>query len=95
MSFMVANINKETRALQASKVAKHGELQTCKAEAEAYKGRIKALEAQLKVCIAAVNNGGSDQVSTAPKENAPRLPAFPRARSARVAFFGDSNPTLG
>jgi len=50
---------------------------------EVYKARIEALEAQIKVCIAAMANGRVVQVSTAPQGNAPRPPAFHGARSAR------------
>jgi len=49
---------------------------------EAYKARIETLKAQLKVCMAAVANSGPVQVPTAPKENAPRPPAFHGARNA-------------
>jgi len=48
-----------------------------------HKARIETLEAQLKVCMAAVANGRSVQVPTAPKGNAPRPPAFHGARNAR------------
>jgi len=52
-------------------------------EVEGYKARVEALEAQIKVCMAAVANGGVIQVSTAPMGNAPTPPAFHGVRSAR------------
>ena len=53
-----------------------------KARIETLKARIETLKAQLKVCMAAVANSGPVQVPTAPKENAPRPPAFHGARNA-------------
>lgn len=52
-------------------------------EVEAYKARIDALEAQLKVCMVTVTNGVLVHVPTPPKGNALRPPAFHRARNAR------------
>ena len=53
---------------------------------EAYKIRVEALKAQLKVYMAAVANmgaGGPNQVSTTPKGNALQTPAYNGARNAR------------
>jgi len=66
VNFTVANVNKEIQALKASKAAKDAKIQV-------YEARIKALEAQLKVCMAMVanmGNGGSTQVSTTLNGNA-------------------------
>ena len=41
------------------------------------------MEAHIKVCMVAVPNCGSAQVSITPKENAPTPPSFRKARSAR------------
>jgi len=85
---MMANFKREIQALRASKVAKDCELQackvedeTCKAKVEAYKARVEILEAKFKGCMAGVANGEVVQVSTAPKGNALRPPAFHKARS--------------
>jgi len=63
MSTMAADF-KELQVLQASKVAKNGKLQACKAKVEAckaeievHKARIEAFEARIKVCMASVANG--------------------------------------
>lgn len=52
MSYVIADMNKEILALQASGATKDGELQACKAgiaackvEIDAYKARIEAFEA--------------------------------------------------
>ena len=75
MTSVVATINNEIQALQASKATKDGELQAykadveaCKAKVEAYKARVETLGAQLKVCMAVVPNGGTVQLPAALKE---------------------------
>ena len=90
MSSVVADINKEIRALQAYEIAMDGELQACKVEVEtskvkveAYKAKIEALKAYLKVCMIVVANGGVVQVSTAPNRAVLRPPTFHGARSTR------------
>ena len=92
MSSIVANFNKELQALQAFEAAKDRELQTYKAkiearkvEVEVYKARVgvEALKTQIKVCMATMDNDRVVQLSTTPKGNAPRPPAFYRARSVR------------
>jgi len=72
------------------------EVEVCKAKVEVYKARVDALEAQIKVCMAAMANSGVEHVSTAPRGNAPRAPAFHEARSTRdidnfKAYFGANN----
>jgi len=58
---------------------------------EVCKSRIEGLEIQLKVCVAAVANGGFVQVSTIPKGNA--LPSMGLGVQGRsTTFFGDSKP---
>jgi len=72
VNFVVADVNKEVQALRASKATQGKELKASRAERVAYKTRVEALEAQLRVCIAVVanmSNGESGQVSTAPKGN--------------------------
>jgi len=67
---VVADVNKESQALKASEAAKDAKIQ-------AHEARIKALETQLKVCMATVanmGNGGSTQVSPNPNGNALRPP---------------------
>jgi len=56
-------------------------VETCKVEA--YKARIEALEARLKVCMTTMGNGGCVKESNAPKVNAPQPPTLHRARSER------------
>jgi len=65
---VVVNVNQEVQALRASEVAQE-ERKSCRAEMEAYKTRVEALEAQLKVRMAMVANmggSGSSQVSPPP-----------------------------
>jgi len=64
---VVVNVNKEVQALRASEATQEEELKARRAEIVAYKTRVKALEAQLRVCMAAVanmSNVGSGQAST-------------------------------
>ena len=51
VNFVVVDVNKEVQVLRASEDAKGEELKACRAKIEAYKTRIKALEAQLKLCM--------------------------------------------
>jgi len=55
---------------------KDGELQVCKVEIKFYKARVEIVEAQIKMWMVAVDNGGSIQVSTSLKVNAPIPPTF-------------------
>jgi len=83
---VVADVNKEVQALQASEAAQGDELKACRAKIEAYKTRVKALEAQLKVYMAVVANmgaSGSSQVSITAKGNALPTPTYNGARNAR------------
>jgi len=82
----VADVNKEVQALRALEVVQGEELKACRAEIEAYKTRVEALEAQLRVCmvvVANMSNSGSGQVSTAPKGDALQPPIYSGARNAK------------
>ena len=48
-----------------------------------YNARFETLEAQVKVCMAAVANSGTVQVPTTPKGKAPRPSFFYGARNVR------------
>ena len=50
---------------------------------EAYKARVEALEAQIKVCMVTEANGGIVELSTIPKGNTPRPPTFHGVKGAR------------
>ena len=83
---VMADVNKEVQALRAAEATQKEELKACRVEVEAYKTRVEALEAQLKVCMAAVANmgtSGSSQVSTTPKGNALPTLTYNGARNAR------------
>ena len=83
---IVADVSKEVQALRVSEATQGEELKACKAEIEAYKIRVEALEAQLKVCMTAVASMGasvSSQVSTTPKGNALPTPTYNGVRNAR------------
>jgi len=87
VNLVVAEVNKEMQALQASKAGKDAEL-------EAYKARSEALEAQLKVYTTTIANMGNDgyvQASTTSKVNAGRL----GVQGKMTILFGDSRPILG
>jgi len=72
MTSIIVDLKDEIRAFRASETTNESELEACKAELEAHKAkvanykavvdahkaRIEVLEAQLKLCIAAVTNGG-------------------------------------
>ena len=49
MNSVVADVNGEIHALQASKAAQEEELKACRAEVESYKIKVEAVEAQLGV----------------------------------------------
>ena len=81
---LVADVNKEVEALRASEATQEEELKAYMAEVEAYKTRV-ALEAQLKVCMAAMANIGASrlsQMSTTPKRNALQTPIYNGVRNA-------------
>jgi len=84
---VVVNVNQEVQALRASEAAQV-ERKACRAKMEAYKTRVEALEAQLKVCmgmamVANMGVSGSSQVSPTSKGNALQTPAYNGARNAR------------
>jgi len=97
---VVVNVNQEVQTLRASEAAQEEELKACRAKVEAYKTRVEALEAQLKVCMAVVANtgvSGPSQVSPTPKGNALQTSPYNGVRNANklITSFGSSRPTLG
>jgi len=97
---VVADVNGEIPALQASKAAQEEELKACRAEMESYKAKVEALEAQLRVCTAMVanmSNSGSGQASTTPKGNALQPPTYSGGRNAREIdnFFWELEAYFG
>jgi len=93
VNFVVADVNKEIQALRVPEAAKDVELQ-------AYKASVEALEAQVKLCMATMANmdsGGSDQLSTMPKDKVLQPPTYNGARNQGIltTSFGDLRPTLG
>jgi len=100
MNSIVIDVNGEIQALRASKAAQEEELKVCRVEVESYKKKVEALEAQLRVCMAAVaniSNGGSGQISTALKGNALQPPIYNGARNAREIenFFWELEAYFG
>ena len=90
---IVADVNKEVQAFQASEATQGEELKACRVKIEAYKTRVEALEAQLKVYMAAVANmgaSGSSQVSTIAKDNALPTPTYNGARNACLLYTSDA-----